>query len=323
MSKDLLYRPELGYDKSYYTEGLFYDQNKDKDESSTVPTGDDVDKESIIEGLMNDLESKIPYLPDEIFNTYFPPYIGMKEEYNKIVEENKNKDDEDEDDDDGKKPTYPPIIPEDEDDGDDGDGPSFFDRIDDVRLDSEEVIEGKADIIKNNYYVDFLDIHEDYLNKMTIAIQNYIMTLIQAVSANNFDVDEPDYSTKKLKNKNLAHLSDFLIKSDITTGQTIRLHKKLFDIDETIVHIKSIRIAKEQAVRYNAIKKLEVNSALDKDSNILLQESKRVAEKKYEENFYSLYKYLNSSVILLDESLKTLTRQGKAKIIINNNEERD
>lgn len=323
MSKNLLYRPTLGYDKNYYTEGQLYDQTKDNDELDNIVLEDDIDKESIIQGLMNDLESKIPYLPNEIFNTYFPPYIGMKEEYNKIIEENKNED-KDDDDDDGKNPnpTYPPIIQEDEDD-DDGDGPSMFDRIDDVRFDNDEIIESRADIIKKNYFTDFLDIHEDYLNKITIVIQNYIMTLLQSVADNNFDLNEPEYSTKNLKNKNLAHLTDFLIKSNITNGQTIRLHKKLFDIDETIIHLKSIRISKEQAVRYNAIEKLEASSMLDKDSNVLLQESKRVAEKKYEENFYSLYKYLNSSVILLDESLKTLARQGKAKIIINNNEERE
>ena len=53
------------------------------------------------------------------------------------------------------------------------------------------------------------------------------------------------------------------------------------------------------------------------ESNILLEESKRVANKKYKEKFLELYKYLNSNVILMDESLQTLLKENKSAMAIN------
>lgn len=322
MSKDLLYRPELGYKKDYYTEGNLYDETKDQLDSDDE--GQSLGKEEIIDELLNEITDQLKFLPDQIVNIYFPPYIGMKYEYEKLKNEYKDSDSNEEDDDKDKKPN-PPDYDNDDSDVDLGDVPDdLFDRVDDVYIDIIDPVSDPAKIIKDSYYVNFLDIYEDYLNKVKIALTNYIFTTIQTVSQGLKDTSELiDYATIDLNNKNLSHLSDYIIKSDIIVGQTLRLHRKMFNVDETILHIKNIRLSKEQAIRYNSIPEMKQETYLDVDSNVLLKESIRVAEKKYEENFYALYKYLNSSVILLDESLKTIIKQDKAKIIINKNEERD
>lgn len=323
MAKDLLYRPELGYKKDYYTEGTLYDETKDQIDSDDE--GQSTGKEEIIDQLLNEIDNQIKFLPDQILNVYFPPYIGMKYEYENLKNEYKDPDPKN-DDDEEEDPT--PVPPEFDIDDPNNDGDDFpddlFDRVDDVYIDVEDPISDPVKIIKDSYYVNFLDVYEDYLDKIKVAITNYIYTTIQTVSQGLKDTSEElEYASKDLNNKNLSHLADYITKSDIIIGQTMRLHKKLFDADETILHIKHIRLSKEQALRYNAIPEMEQNTYLDVDSNVLLKESIRVAEKKYEENFYALYKYLNSSVILLDESLKTIVRQDKAKVIINKNEERD
>lgn len=321
MSKDLLYKPELGYKKDYYTEGNLYDETKDQLDSDDE--GQSLGKEEIIDELLNGITDQLKFLPDQIVNIYFPPYIGMKYEYEKLKNEYKDSDFNEEDDD-NKKPN-PPDYDNDDSDVDLGDVPDdLFDRVDDVYIDIIDPVSDPAKIIKDSYYVNFLDIYEDYLNKVKIALTNYIFTTIQTVSQGLKDTSELiDYATIDLNNKNLSHLSDYIVKSDIIVGQTLRLHRKMFNVDETILHIKNIRLSKEQAIRYNSIPEMKQETYLDVDSNVLLKESIRVAEKKYEENFYALYKYLNSSVILLDESLKTIIKQDKAKIIINKNEERD
>ena len=321
MSKDLLYKPELGYKKDYYTEGNLYDETKDQLDSDDK--GQSLGKEEIIDELLNGITDQLKFLPDQIVNIYFPPYIGMKYEYEKLKNEYKDSDSNEEDDD-NKKPN-PPDYDNDDSDVDLGDVPDdLFDRVDDVYIDIIDPVSDPAKIIKDSYYVNFLDIYEDYLNKVKIALTNYIFTTIQTVSQGLKDTSELiDYATIDLNNKNLSHLSDYIVKSDIIVGQTLRLHRKMFNVDETILHIKNIRLSKEQAIRYNSIPEMKQETYLDVDSNVLLKESIRVAEKKYEENFYALYKYLNSSVILLDESLKTIIKQDKAKIIINKNEERD
>lgn len=322
MSKDLLYRPQLGYDKEYYTEGTLYKDNENTNIENDA-NKESISKEDIIDNLIKDINDKLTYLPDSIINTYLPPYLGMLDEYDRVTGEHDDPETEDPED-----PEEPPIKPpeyeiEDPEPDDPDKLPDFFGKEEDIMVDFEDIIKDPVDIIKENYYVDFLDVHEDYLNKILIAIQDYILTTIQITSENVFNLNEPINSTKELKNKDLAHLTDFIIKSNIVLGQTLRMHRKLYDIDEAILHIKGIRISKEQSLRYNAIPEMEEKNLLDRDANILLKESKIVSEKKYEENFYSLYKYLNSSVILLDESLKTITRQNKANIIINNKEERN
>lgn len=323
MAKDLLYKPELGYKQDYYTEGTLYDETKDQLDSDDE--GQSLGKEELIDQLLNEIDNQIKFLPDQILNIYFPPYLGMKYEYINLKNEYKDSSSNNEDDDsNNSNSNYPDYTIDDTDNSNDDLFDDLFDRADDVYIDIKDPISDPVQIIKDSYYVNFLDVYQDYLDKVKIAITNYIFTTIQTVSQGIKDNSEIlDYSTKDLNNKNLSHLSDYIIKSDIIIGQTMRLHKKMFDVDETILHIKNIRLSKEQALRYNAIPEMKQNIYLDVDSNILLKESIRVAEKKYEENFYSLYKYLNSSVILLDESLKTIIRQDKAKVIINKNEERD
>ena len=70
-------------------------------------------------------------------------------------------------------------------------------------------------------------------------------------------------------------------------------------------------------LRYYSIEEVPQNTELDITSNVILKESQRVAKKKYMNSLYSLYKYLNSSVILMNESLKSLDKQNKAMIQIN------
>lgn len=320
MAKDLLYRPNLGYDKDYYTEGKIPNQdiNSEQSEIGTIT------KEEIIKNLINDIENKIKFLPDEIKKIYFPPYYGVKDEYDRVSDEYKEEDNKEEDDtniDSDKDDPYWEI--EDNDNNDNDLYPPLFDREDDLYIDIYDPLSDPVKIIKDNYYVNFIDIYEDYLNKINVSVTNYIMSTFDTVSHNKVNGQILDYSTKEIKNSELYHLSDFLIKSDISLSQVLRLHKKLFQIDEIILHVRGIRVSKEQMIRYNTIEEMEQKESLDSTNNIILKESRRVSEKKYEENLYSLYKYLNSSVILLDESLKTITKQNKAIVIINNKEERE
>lgn len=324
MAKDLLYRPSLKYDKNYYTEGNI----KDTSTTENISDTNVFEKKEVIDNLIAKTESKFKFLSDEIKKTYLPPFAVMKDEYKKIEEEYIDNDtiytdpiNHDPTDPDPIKTIS--IVAPDIEDYPDKDISSIFDREDDIYVDITDPMSNPVEIIKRTYYVNFLDIYEDYLLKMDASLTKYIMSTMQALSLITTKRKLSDYSTTNLKNKDLLHLSDFLIKSDVNLSQTMRLHKKLFNLDEIILHIRSIRITKEQMIRYNNIPEQTQVNFLDVDSNIILKESIRVSEKKYENNLYSLYKHLNSSVILLDESLKTLTKQNKAMIIISNKNEKE
>ena len=310
MKRDLLYQPNLEYEKKYYTEGTFEDQTK---ESTNEPENVSIDTIKSIQLLQEEIDNNIKWLPNVIKDTYLSPYIVMKDEFNKISDMNYEEDSPIPEAKVIEEETIDDDIPED-----------IFDKGTDIYIDIKDPLADKSDVINNRYYIDFVDIYKDYLNKLNMSTQKYIYNNLSMF--NNIDSNQEllnDYSTTSIKNKNLSHVSDYLVKSDISLDQSLRLHDKLFDFDSIILHVRGIRLAAKYIERYYKEEKLEENNDLATTSNILLTETKKVAEKKYKENFYSLYKYLNSSVILMDESTKTLLKQNKGMMIINKYEERE
>lgn len=332
MAKDLLYRPNLTYEKNYYTEGQEYKNTQGNKDDSSFDR--DLSKEDIINNLMNNINEKIPMIPNDIVNSYIPPYYVMGDEYKNLIDSGNNngpisKDETDNNkDDDNKKPDKDKDNNNNHDnetdnnkDDDYPDDP--FSKGEDVYVDFKDPLSDYIKVISERYYINFLDIYVDYLNKLSETLDKYIYGVLDTMIRNPLKDNPHIYDTKHIKNSDVWHLTDFLTKSDVYVQQKVRLHKKFFDIDESIVHIRSIKVAKEQSLRYYKIKPLKEEDDLDISSNLILQESRYVAEKKYKENLLNLYKYLNSSVILMDESLNLSLKQAKSIATINRYEKRE
>lgn len=283
--KDILYTPQLTYSKNYYTEGSFEDLVKEKEKLNIT---------------INNIEPLISVLPNSIKTCYLSPYYALKNEFENmtIPEVNEEK----------KEPVM--LAPT----------ADMFYKGPDIYIDIDDPLAEKNEIIGYRYYIDFLDVYKDYLDKLNKCTEDFIYSTLSALSLGSLNSSIRDYSTSAIKNEALAHVSDYLIKSDISLGQMNRLHKKLFDIDSTILHIRNIKLSAALIQRYYSIDKKEVKNDLDVTNNILLEESKRIADKKYELSFYNLYRYLNSNVILMNESLASYTKQNKAMLIINKGE---
>lgn len=313
MPKNLLYKPKLGYKKNYYTEGDFQEAINDNS-SFDNPLTLDLDKLEIIDMLKDNIDKKLNFLPNDINSIYLSPYKVMDKEYNKIKEEiNKENDKEPENTDEDDSNNY---IDEDDSDEDD-DFPEDFRSDNDVYIDVQDPRADKVEYIKNKYKDDFIEIYEDYLKNTSNSLDNYIYTFLQDLNFVSEKNPNFGYNSSNVKNKDLLHLTDFLAKTDIVIDQRLRLHKKLFDIDESILHIRQLKIAKAMVERYSGQSELKQEISLDVDSNILLKESIRVAEKKYDNCLVSLYKYLNSSNDQLEESLKILIKKNKSNMTIN------
>lgn len=321
MAKDILYTPNLDYEKNYYTEGSNLNNNSNTDDSNQSGSIT-ITKDDEIKRLQSDIEDNIAFLPGVIRDTYLSPYYGMKEEYDRIISSLPKKDPTDDDSED-KKPSI--ILPDEiivEEDNNDL-PPDPWDVGPTLVVPKPEKDTSKIDKQKLKYYIDYIDIYEDYLVELNKAITGYMIKTALILTKLELNKNVASYETKDLKNKNISHLSDYIIKSDIVLEQSIRLHKKLFPNSETVLHLRSLRVSNEQILRYMDIDKIEEKDNIDITSNILLTESLKVAQKKYEENFYSLYKYLNSSVILLTESTKAMVKQTKCMVAINRYEEKE
>lgn len=298
MKRDILYNPNIEYDKKYYTEGTF---EKQKEENITQEI---INKKSSIKKIENDIDEYLVFIPEILKQTYLSPYIAMKKELEDLeipeeeIESEKEK----------------TIIPENK---TQDDIPGFFDKGPDMYIDIEDPYRNKNKIQKNIYAVNFMDIYKDYVNKLNSYLQSYTYALIGTMNMTDKNNDMSSYSTKNIKNKNLYHIGDSLIRSNIVLSQKLRLHKKLFDMDETILHLRQIKVASAYIERYYSESKQGDNSDLASLSNAILDNSKKLADRKYNENYYALYKYLNSDVILFNESLKNLTQQMRSFSIID------
>lgn len=316
MSKDLLYKPNLTYDKDYYTEGNIYTDSEDISNNDSSSSNNLTSKVEVLEELKNELLSKLPLVPESVKDIIKPSIDLIGDVVDDLV--NKKDDFEDDKDDDIEiMPVYPSDNDSEKVPTEVPDNPFKSEStntitLPDTTIDIEEEIEKK-------YAEDLTDILSDYIKKQNNAIQNYINSLLTyAAYAETTNMNR--YTSKTIKNKNLTHITDYITKSKISIRQQIKLYNKLFTIDETIYHLKSVKVAKEQLKRYKLNEEMEDKNLLTKSANDLLTESILIAEKKYEENFYGLYKYLNSSVILFNECMNTFVKQKRSLILLNNEE---
>ena len=321
MAEDMLYKPNLTYSKNYYTEGNLYDNSSNFDDSSSSITNKPADKIDRLEELRNEILNKLPMMPEDVVDAFLPPFYII----NGIVQDLQNNKDD--------LPTLPDkeepeviVIPGPDDDSDDE---SILGEVPDNPFDIEKedgfinikIEEVPKDIeLEVEYISDLTDIIKDYLEKYNAVYDTYINGALSFYSLSNHK-DIKNIETKDLtKNTNLSHVSDFVTKSNISVKQKVRLANKMFDLDETIFHIRATKVANELRKRYYSNEKLEDKNILTKGANDLLKESRIISQKKYEENFYALYKYLNSSVIIFNECIGAVVKQRRALITLNNEE---
>ena len=321
MAEDMLYKPNLTYSKNYYTEGNLYDNSSNFDDSSSSITNKPADKIDRLEELRNEILNKLPMMPEDIVDAFLPPFYII----NGIVQDLQNNKD--------NLPTLPDkeesevvVIPGSD---DDSDNESNLGKVPDNPFDIEKedgfinikIEEVPKDIeLEVEYISDLTDIIKDYLEKYNAVYDTYINGALSFYSLSNHK-DIKNIETKDLtKNTNLSHISDFVTKSNISVKQKVRLANKMFDLDETIFHIRATKVANELRKRYYSNEKLEDKNILTKGANDLLKESRIISQKKYEENFYALYKYLNSSVIIFNECIGAVVKQKRALITLNNEE---
>ena len=72
MSKDLLYKPNLTYDKDYYTEGNIYTDSEDISNNDSSSSNNLTSKVEVLEELKNELLSKLPLVPESVKDNIKP-----------------------------------------------------------------------------------------------------------------------------------------------------------------------------------------------------------------------------------------------------------
>ena len=86
MSKDLLYRPDLSYDKSYYTDGKLYDLTEDIHINSQDEQDNLSNKLNHIDDLLKDIISKLPIIPEDLLDVFLPPFITVNDVLKDLID---------------------------------------------------------------------------------------------------------------------------------------------------------------------------------------------------------------------------------------------
>lgn len=179
----------------------------------------------------------------------------------------------------------------------------------------------KIKLINKLYCGTLLEITKDYINKLKKSTSDYFVEMGMLMKANDkknitFLEKKYTYKTTDLKNKELYHVADFIVRSQIIRDQKQRLMNKIINEEESLNKIKACEVSRELALRYIKEQITENNTYHDLFRNMTLKETQLQYEQKIDNNLYELYKYLNSSVILLDECLRLYMREAQAKSIL-------
>ena len=304
---DIFYKPNLWLDKSYLTDGSISFQQED-----SQPVNEITQTVTILEDVMDSLVSMrktISQLPIDLqknVNTLMSTveFIFIQIDENYITDNTEDGD---------------MVIeyPEKEDTQLDDDaywGSDEFKSVVIKTLPSDRIKE-----INKIYCQTLLEITNHYVQKMRQATSKYFTELGPLIEEHEdvrFINSKYTYSVDNVLNADLHHISDFIAKSQIIRKQKQKMHAKLLSERESLIKIKSCEVARELWIRYEKEKYVSNNDYSDIQSNMLLNESRLQYEAKMKNNLYELYRYLTSSVKILDECLEIYSRESKAKSIL-------
>lgn len=313
----ILYRPNLGIQKRYETDGnvepLKEYQPIPVEEQKVEHLIDVANQILAIKEVSTQLPNEMQSVINTMINTLEFIFVQIDPEYIPgEKDENGNTTDEDADISISKPTDEETKVP-------DEDKWLYSDVVPNIVI--KTIPQDKIKLINKVYCGTLLEITKDYISTLKSTTTQYFMD-IGMLMLDHKDTGLPfvekryTYKTTDIKNKNLHHVSDFIIKSQIIRNQKQRMMNKLINEHESINKITACELARELSIRYEKEQLKANNTYEDLFNNMSLKESRLQYEQKMDNNLYELYKYLNSSVILLDECLRLYIREAQAKSIL-------
>lgn len=330
---NILYNPSLDYDKKYYSEG---GSNSNKNQSMNDGDSEDSKNISNIKDKIEEIKENAVLFPEDIQELIKNPLKVIEIVIGELpdnIEPPKNSEPE------IVGPNLP-IIPtppvdttieggdidlDDEEDEYTAPEDPFDKEEPKITIETVEIDVSKK--IEEEYLYDLSSIIADYIDKLKESINKYNENVLVSYGSINSNVFEKLLYVYQVKTDNIKtdnkHLSDSIIKNQLSRINKERLYLKMFDIDETITHIRKCKSGMKQRLRYyesNYKADITFNQMI---SNKMLGQNRLIADRKYKENFINLYKYLNSSVTLLNECVNMVIAEVQAKIILLEEEGKD
>ena len=181
------------------------------------------------------------------------------------------------------------------------------------------------EIIELEYVKNLAELYNYYTDRLKKTIGKYYLTLFQASITSgrvkgtsnelrNYFIDKLSESDAKAnEDANLKHLADAAVRNEITGRNKLNFYTNMFSLESTLYHMKNFKAAYELRLRYEKEEMLDAETSEDSMSNRMLTGSRENYNKKYDNAYINLYKYLNSSISVLIDVINTQALSIKAK----------
>ena len=192
----------------------------------------------------------------------------------------------------------------------------LFSPATDRRVEYETVDE--VEKMKMEYTKNLAEVIHHYTSNLKDLVLEFFMNKISALSS---ATDEQDVSfiTNEITENNcstsdqLRHLMDAALRNEVIGTNKLYFSLNTFSLESTLYHLKNFNAVQELRLRYAEIEKLENNEMVDSTSNNILNGVRDMYDKKYDLAYINLYKYLNGSLNILEDCLRTMEASTKSR----------
>ena len=170
----------------------------------------------------------------------------------------------------------------------------------------------KIDIIKKEYIKNMYDLYNYYTDRLQEVIGRFAQGMFIAYMGAESDAQlafingQIAMSDIEGIDKDLKHIIDACLRSEIIGANKISFCENMFSLESSLYHCKNFKSCYELRLRYAEIEKQKNSDKPSSDANTILRGMEKIYDKKYDIAYINLYKYLNSSTQVLEDSLNTL-----------------
>jgi hypothetical protein len=182
-----------------------------------------------------------------------------------------------------------------------------------------------VEIIELEYVKNLAELYNHYTSGLKKTIGKYYLTLFQASMSSSKVGDDSEelrsYFLDKISEEdaqangdtNLKHLADAAVRYEIIGRNKLNFYTNMFSLESTLYHMKNFKAAYELRLRYEKEEMYDSENNENSMSNRMLTGSRENYNKKYDNAYINLYKYLNSSISVLTDVTNAHALSIKAK----------
>ena len=298
--KLLSYNPSISYEKDFYSEKEKFIKEISIDENTIK----DNDKLGNFDNVVNEINISVIGLNDDIKDLIagvLDPIIDFIEDNKDYLEDIEFEDKEDNDQEDST-PEYDDT-PEDD---------VIFIPIVNI-IDNDE---DKKDSIKKTYKDNLIDLFDNFFIKFKSVLDNYWINTGALLIGKPSDYKKfimSDIPQSFTVEREKQHMLDLAMRSQIHRKSKASFAAKICPVDETLVHLRSLKMVTDLMIRYLDSDIEDRTTEYGSSSKTMLDACIVNYNNKYNYTYKNTYKYLNSSVELIDEVLQLMIQEGKTK----------